>query len=81
MYLQGRHLQQGLKNKKITVFPHRELSFVKKPVLKVQAFQYCVHVEWQVGCQASCLHVQSGCQHITGSETLPKLKGKVDLRK
>ena len=30
-----RHLLQGLENKKITVFPHRKLSFVKKPVLKV----------------------------------------------
>ena len=30
-----KHLLQGLQNKKITVFPHRKLSFVKKPVLKV----------------------------------------------
>ena len=34
-----RHLKQGLENKKITVFPHRKLSFVKKPVFKVTGIQ------------------------------------------
>ena len=29
-----RHLLQGLENKKITVFPHRKLSFVKKACVK-----------------------------------------------
>ena len=52
-----RNLQQGLGNKKITVFLHRKFFCKNKPVLKVTGIPIFVHVQCQS--MASCLHVQN----------------------
>ena len=75
-----RHIQQGLENKKITVFPHRKIFCKNKPVLKVTGIPIFVHVACQS--MASCLHVQNVKDgSILAVNLSTKLNAKFDRQK
>ena len=66
-----RHLQQGLKNKKKSVFPLRKMSFVKKPVLKVTGLPIIVYMSNGRSDARARLHVY---MYSLAVSTLPGLK-------
>ena len=80
-----RHLQQGLENKKIAVFPHRKLSFVKKTIKKKNCDKSYRHSNIYIcrmpehGFLFTCTEYKNGS--ILAVNLSPKLNAKFDRQK